>query len=83
MSSDDENDEDANVIPIYDQKIFNFCGRIKIHVLTFLLFQTIHKHHQTILHHQTTSFLFLQREFTKLLSFLLLGLMCQRLREIF
>ena len=28
MSSDDD-DDDANVIPIYDQKIFNFWGRIK------------------------------------------------------
>ena len=27
MSSDD--DDDANVMPIYDQKIFNYCGRIK------------------------------------------------------
>ena len=33
MSSDDDDDDDkhnANVIPIYDQKIFNFCGRIKM-----------------------------------------------------
>ena len=30
MSLDDEDDNDANVIPIYDQKIFNYCGRIKI-----------------------------------------------------
>ena len=37
MSSDDDDDDDAdddagddaNVIPIYDQNIFNFCGRIK------------------------------------------------------
>ena len=26
----DDADDDANVIPIYDQKIFNFCGRIKM-----------------------------------------------------
>ena len=29
MSSDDD-DDDANVIPVYDQNIFNFCGRIKM-----------------------------------------------------
>ena len=32
MSLDDDNDDDnddANEISIYDQKIFNFCGRIK------------------------------------------------------
>ena len=36
MSSDDN---DANVIPIYDQNIFNFCGRIRIAVFTFILLE--------------------------------------------